>query len=280
MKAGFIGLGNIGKQIAEHIVRSTRHLTVFDLAAEPLRELQALGATVASSAGEVAKASDIIGICVRDDNDVRNVMYGQDGVLAHGKQGLLVMLHSTLKLETVREVAEAAAQSGIRVVDAPVSRGIVQEGRGIFIFMLGGEQGDVARARAFVEPAACRIVEAGPLGSGMVLKLCNNNLTYLGVVALADALRLSIAAGADPAALAQVVSANGVGGANLIEGLAHREAVASGDRNGHHIPSLDSLVGLALKDLDNALALALEAHITLPSVEMTRSEIERSFRGE
>lgn len=278
MKTGFIGLGNIGKPIAQCMARAGRDLAVFDLAEEPLAELKAMGATIADSPGEMAKSAKVIGICVRNDDDVLQVMNGQDGILANARKGLLVVLHSTVTLSLVKQIGAEAAQAGVRIVDAPVSRGQGVDGAN-FVFMLGGDPDDVAEAREFVEPAACKIVQAGPLGTGMVLKLCNNNLTYLGVVAVHDALRLARSGGADPAALAEVISANGVGSANVIGTLSRGVTRMSGNSDGHDLPELEPLIGLAEKDLDNTLALAREIGIDLPSVEMTRQAIAASFRG-
>src|SRR5262245_57999594 len=104
VRVGFVGLGNIGISMARHLVAGGLETTVFDLLAAPIEELVAEGARGARSLRDVAAAADVIGVCVRDDNDVRAVVLGDDGLLAGATAGTVIALHSTILPRTVLEV--------------------------------------------------------------------------------------------------------------------------------------------------------------------------------
>ena len=112
IRAGFIGLGNIGEPMAERLVGAGIRTTVFDLRTSAMETLAAAGAESASSCSEVAAVSDVIGICVRDDADVQEVVLGERGALAGAREGSVIALHSTILPKTVLEVGTAARARG------------------------------------------------------------------------------------------------------------------------------------------------------------------------
>jgi 3-hydroxyisobutyrate dehydrogenase len=274
MKIGFIGLGNIGRAIARDLAVPGVRLLVHDVLPDGPAELEKLGATVAASPAAVARGADVVGVCVRDDHDVREVFEGPEGILSGAKPGLLVAIHSTLRIETVRHVAAAAAMCGVRVVDAPVSRGPGGPARRAVVFMVGGDSGDIERVRPYLELAALKIVIAGALGAGMALKLCNNALSYLTVICATDAINLARAAGLDVGMLADVTANNGVGSPTLTAILKRR---VGDSLQFAPIPALDSLIGLGEKDLDCALEVGRDLNIDLPAVTLARATIRRAF---
>ena len=275
MKLGFIGLGNIGKPIALDLIVPGNEVAVHDVAPGAAEDLRKLGATVAGSAAEVARAADIVGVCVRDDSDLHDVLDGPEGLLSAARPGLLVAIHSTVRVATVRELAAKAATRKVRLVDAPVSRGAGGPAKKAVVFMVGGDPADVERVRPYLELAALKIVNAGPLGAGMALKLCNNLLSYLTLICATDAINLAEAAGLDVKMLAEVTSNNGVAGPNLTAILKRRIGEPTGLNN--RIPPLENLIALGEKDLDCALEVARDLGVTLPAVAMARSTIRRSF---
>src|SRR5581483_9083967 len=169
---------------------SGHELTVYDVMPDGPAEVQKLGAKIASSPADVARNADIIGVCVRNDKDVHDVLEGADGILSVARPGMLVLIHSTIRISTLREVVATAAKKGVHAIDAPVSRGSVNPGPKGIVFMLGGPPEDVARAEAFAEHAASKIIKTGALGTAMALKICNNLLTYLTMVSAQDAINL------------------------------------------------------------------------------------------
>src|SRR5690606_17146906 len=122
-RAGFIGLGNIGAPMAKRLVGAGLATAVYDAVPERVAALTAAGATAAASPRALAAASDVVSLCVRDDADVRAVVFGDEGVLAGAAAGAVVVVHSTVQPETVIAVGEAAAARGVGVVDACVTGG-------------------------------------------------------------------------------------------------------------------------------------------------------------
>jgi 3-hydroxyisobutyrate dehydrogenase-like beta-hydroxyacid dehydrogenase len=275
MNLGFIGLGNMGLCIARELIVPGNQVTVFDVRPEVVAELQPLGATAAACAADVARASDIVGVCVRTDQEVRDVLEGADGILAAAKPGLLVAIHSTIKLSTLRDLARKADAKGVRLVDAPVSRGTNSPKTKAIVFMVGGAPEDVACALPFIELAALKIVRTGALGTAMTLKVCNNLLTYLTVVSAADAVHLAEAAGLDVKLLADVTATNGVAGANLSYVLNTRAGIKVAVNRPMDTAETNAMLGE--KDLDCALEVGRDLGVELPAVAMARTAIRKAL---
>jgi 3-hydroxyisobutyrate dehydrogenase len=271
MRLGFIGLGNIGAGIARDVASSGHTLTVFDLRPEAMAELAALGAQTASSSAKVAASSDIVGICVRTDDDVREVVCGPNGLLAGARPGLILAIHSTIHLSTLEELHAAAEEKGVRVVDAPISRGTNAPRTKAIVFMLGGAPQDVVQVVPYVSLAALKVVRTGKLGSALILKLCNNLITYLMTVTLRDAFRLCSAGEVDLRQLEEVVSSNGVGSPNMLFSIRHRAGLKTQVQ--HTVDTAEVNAALGEKDLSCALDAASHLGVKLPAVEMARGEI-------
>jgi 3-hydroxyisobutyrate dehydrogenase-like beta-hydroxyacid dehydrogenase len=159
------------------------------------RAAQVAGARAAASPREVAAASDVVGLCVRDDADVRAAMRGDAGVLAGAAHGAIIAIHSTVQPAPVIEVAALAAERGVGVVDACITGGGTGAAQGTLTVMVGGDAAHVDRARPFFDCFAKKVVHTGPLGTGCKLKLCNNLRTYLAWTAAYEAMLLARAAG-------------------------------------------------------------------------------------
>ena len=121
MRTGFVGLGYIGKPMAQRLPAAGLATTVYDIAPAPVQELLGAGAKAASSPDEVAAASDVVGICVQTDAQVRAVIEGENGLLVGAKPGLVIAIHSTVVPSTVEAMRARAAEQGVEVVDACVS---------------------------------------------------------------------------------------------------------------------------------------------------------------
>src|SRR5262245_33758101 len=144
-RVGFVGLGSIGQPMARRLLVGGLETTVFDLADSAVAALVAAGARGAASPRDVAAAADVIGVCVRDDADVRAVVLGADGLLAGAAPGSVVAIHSTILPRTVREVGAAAAARGVGVVDACVTGGPMGAERGTLTYMVGGDPAHLER---------------------------------------------------------------------------------------------------------------------------------------
>jgi 3-hydroxyisobutyrate dehydrogenase len=249
--------------------------TVYDVV--PGRANEVAGARDAASPLEVAAASDVVGLCVRDDADVRAAMLGDDGVLAGAKSGTVVAIHSTVLPSTVVEVAAIAAARGVGVLDACITGGAAGAEQGTLTVMAGGDAAHIERAQPFFGCFAKKVVHTGELGSGCKMKLCNNLMTYLAWTSIYEATMLARAAGLSQEVLEGVTGSNG----NLTEPMrlfivAHKlpesmtKTAAFQDR-------MRGFTEIAEKDLAATLALARECGITLPGTAAVSQIMARVY---
>ncbi|MGI6795402.1 NAD(P)-dependent oxidoreductase [Gordonia sihwensis] len=202
LRLGCVGLGNIGGPMAARLAGSAP-TTVFDLSPDAVAALVDAGAVAVDGLPELASASDLVSICVRDDAQVREVI-GE--LRPHLAPGSLIAIHSTIAPETAAEQAAACAADGIVVLDAPISGGAPGAAEGRLAIMIGGDRAGYERARAALAPAGDLIVHAGPAaGDGTRMKLARNLLHFVSFAATAEASRLAEAAGIDIAQLGRVV---------------------------------------------------------------------------
>jgi 3-hydroxyisobutyrate dehydrogenase-like beta-hydroxyacid dehydrogenase len=276
-RAGFLGLGNIGSPMARRLVGAGLPTTVYDVVPARVRELEAAGARGAASPREVAAASDVVGICVRDDADVRAVMAGPDGVLAAAARGTLVAIHSTVQPATVEEVAAQAAERGVAVIDACITGGAAGAAQGTLTVMAGGDADALARARPIFDCFAKKVVHTGPLGSGCKAKLCNNLMTYLAWTAAYEAMLLARGAGLPQQVLEEVTGSNG----NLTDPmrafLAVHKAPDATRRSDGFQATMRGFVEIAEKDLAATLALARECGVALPGTAIASQIMARVY---
>jgi 3-hydroxyisobutyrate dehydrogenase-like beta-hydroxyacid dehydrogenase len=218
-RIGFIGLGSQGGPMARRIEGDGFPLTLWARRAAALKPFAATTVTVADTPAELGAASDIVGICVVADVDVTDVLLRPDGVLAGMDAGGLVMIHSTIHPDTCRLLADAAAERGVAVIDAPVSGGGNAAAERRLLVMAGGAAEDVARARPVLETFADPLLHVGELGSGQLAKLFNNFVFTAQVGLALDTYAFARQLGIDPAAAAQVL-AGGTGGSRAAAILA------------------------------------------------------------
>lgn len=278
MKAGFIGLGHIGRGMARALVEAGHHTAVYDLLPDGPTELATAGAVVSASPAEVARHAEVMGVCVRSDKDVLDVFGGSEGILAGARPGLFVAIHSTVRPSTVREVAAMAAAKQVRIVDAPVSRGSHAATGKTIIYMLGGGEADIEAVRPFVEPSAMQVIVAGGLGAAMVLKICNNLVTYLEFVAAVESDRLARRAGLDPALLLAVMGANG-NATPTMQALMKNRLAMTGPTEGLRRAAAEGFAVIAEKDLDCALEVAAEIGLDLPGAKLARQRMRDVYLG-
>lgn len=277
IRVGFVGLGNIGRPMARRLVASGLATAVHDVSEEPVAELVREGAAAAGSPRQLAAAADVIGVCVRDDADVRAVAYGEEGLLAGAARGAVIALHSTILPSTVREVAAAAAARGVGVVDACITGGAANAAAGKLTYIVGGDPEHVERCRPVFETSAAKIVHTGPLGTGAATKLCNNLMTYLAWLSAYESLHLARAAGLSEKTLEEVTTANG----NLTEPmrafLGVHKAPEETRRSSGFQAMLRGFTTLAEKDLAVTLAFAREVGVALPGTALASQLMARVY---
>jgi 3-hydroxyisobutyrate dehydrogenase len=190
---GVVGLGILGRPVAEELLAQGIEVVVRDVSPAPLEGMAELGAVVASSSAEVGERSEIVFVLVQTADQCREVVLE---VLSTAAQGTTVAVMATVPPDVVVELAAAGGEVGVDVIDAPFAGRGVESVRSHTMTVLGGGEAEVVeRLRPAVEPALGRLVHAGPLGAGSTLKLAHNVMVYLGYLAVVEALELGHAAG-------------------------------------------------------------------------------------
>lgn len=201
MKLGYIGLGNQGAPMAKRLADWPDGLIVFDVRTEAMTPLVELGAEVADSVADVAKA-DVISVTVLNDAQVRDVV-GQLG--DHAAPGTVIAIHSTIEPDTAPDLAEQLRPKGIHIVDAPVSGGAGAADKGELAVMVGADEEAYNTVKPVFKKWASLVVRAGEPGAGTRMKLARNMLTFIGFAAANEAQYLAEAAGIDLQKLGRVV---------------------------------------------------------------------------
>ena len=264
LRAGFIGLGNLGRPLAAHLVPAGFETTVYDIAEEPLRELAEGGARPASSPREVAEHADVIGICVPEDHHVVGVMTGEDGILAGASRGSVVALHSTILPATVLDLAQQAAPYGVSVLDACVTGGDQRAAEGVVTYLVGGDEQALAKARPFLDASSANVIHAGVLGNGAKLKLCINVLTYVQFAAASEALGLAVASGLPAEVFEAAGRSNGQLSELTLRYLTTQKLPTEARLGEGYQAYVRRHMHTAEKDLAWALRLARESGLALP----------------
>jgi len=195
---GFIGLGIMGKPMAENLLAAGYPLVVLNRSLGPVDALVAGGAQAGSSPRDVAARSDVVITMLPDSPDVEAVALGTDGIVAGAQAGALWIDMSTIAPATTARVAAAFAAVGIDALDAPVSGGEKGAIEGTLSIMVGGSDEAFARAQPIFAVLGKNVVHVGALGAGQVTKACNQIVVGVTIEAVAEALALAQAAGVDP----------------------------------------------------------------------------------
>ncbi|NAS23766.1 2-hydroxy-3-oxopropionate reductase [Herbidospora sp. NEAU-GS84] len=255
MNIGFIGLGIMGTPMAANLVRAGHTVVGYDVSTTRLDELAELGAKAAASIGEAVSQAHVVITMLPDSPQVEEVVFGEGGVLEYAPAGLLLIDMSTIRPETSRRVAQAAAVKGVHAIDAPVSGGEKGAVDGTLSIMIGGRTEDVESAREILRVLGTTIVHVGPAGAGQTVKAANQ-LVVGGVYALvAEAIVLLEASGVDPKAGLDVL-AGGLAGSRILE-LKRHSMIERSFQPGFRID-------LHHKDMGIATAAAREAGVALP----------------
>jgi len=265
VSVGFVGLGNVGKPMALRLASGDGvRLGVFDVAPGPVAELEAAGAWAAGSVAALAAEVDVLCVMVRDDQQVRDVLdEALGGVVEGAGDRLTVVIHSTVAPDTPRQLEEAAARHGVRVLDAPVSGGAMGAADGRLAIMVGGDDAAYEAARPALAAMSTKVVHAGGIGAGTRFKLARNMMHFTAFTAATEAQRLAEAAGLSLTDLGDVVRHTDAitGGPGAIM---HRETTATLDAEDFWFGVFDNVVGLGRKDLGFALELADQLGVDTP----------------
>ncbi|MBW7902623.1 MAG: NAD(P)-dependent oxidoreductase [Rhodocyclaceae bacterium] len=199
MNVGFIGLGLMGRPLALHLAAAGHALHLWARRPTSLEPFKGTGARVHTSAAAVAGHSEVVITMVADAPDVREVTLGENGIAAGAKPGLIVVDMSTINPNAAREIGAALAARGIEFLDAPVSGGQVGAIGATLTIMVGGRPEAFEQVKPLFEKMGKSITLVGASGAGQVAKACNQILTGVGILAVAEAFDFAAKSGVDPA---------------------------------------------------------------------------------
>jgi 3-hydroxyisobutyrate dehydrogenase len=204
-RTGFIGLGSQGGAIARRMVEGGYELALWARRPDTLDPFRDTTATFAESVAQLGSECDHVGVCVVDDEGVKDICAQ---LIPAMKSGSRIVIHSTVHPQTCILLARQAAEKGISLIDAPVSGGGQGATAGTLTVMVGGEAEAVEAARPIFETFAGLIVHLGEVGAGQLAKLVNNSLMAAHVALGYEALVAGSALGIDKGALVELVRAS------------------------------------------------------------------------
>lgn len=254
--AAFIGLGVMGHPMAGHLTRAGWEVRVYNRTRSRAEQwCEEYGGTHHATPREAAEGAEIVLMCVGNDDDVRSVTYGADGVLAGLSEGGLLVDHTTASADLARELSVAAREHSVGFVDAPVSGGQQGAINGALTIMCGGDPQDYDRAAPVLAHYGRMVKRIGETGAGQTTKMVNQICIAGLVQALSEGLHFAEQAGLDREAVIEVIS-KGAAGSWQME---NRHATMIRDEYEHGFA-----VDWMRKDLDICLAEARRIEASLP----------------
>jgi 3-hydroxyisobutyrate dehydrogenase-like beta-hydroxyacid dehydrogenase len=269
---GMAGTGRMGSAMARALHLAGLELVLWNRDATKAQALgDELGARVAETPAALAATADITLTMLADDDAVADVYGAADGLLAGARSGSVLVDMSTVTPGTLGRFEAVARDRGAGLLDAPVSGSTASAASGQLTIMVGGDAGDVARARPALEPLATSIFHLGPLGSGAAMKLAVNTLIFGLNEAVAEGLVLAERAGIDRVAAYQVLAASAAGAPYL----GYKKAAFLDPARTPVAFSLD----LAEKDLRLIAGLAASLGLSLPQAETNLAMVRTASSG-
>ncbi|MYQ98410.1 MULTISPECIES: 2-hydroxy-3-oxopropionate reductase [unclassified Streptomyces] len=214
-KIAWIGLGIMGSPMSENLIKAGYDVTGHTLEQAKLDRLAAAGGTAAPSIAEAVRDADVVITMVPASPQVEAIAYGPDGILENVRPGTLLIDMSSITPGTSIELAAAAKERGVRVLDAPVSGGEAGAVEAVLSIMVGGEQADFDEARPLFGALGRTIVLCGPHGSGQTVKAANQLIVAVNIQACAEAVVFLKKSGVDLAAALDVLN-GGLAGSTVL----------------------------------------------------------------
>ena len=253
----FLGIGLMGAPMARNLLAGGLKVTVWNRDLAKAKALAAAGAKVASSPAAAAKGAGTVITMLASGPVVEAVMFGPNGAAESLAMGALVIDMSSSPPEMARDHAKRLGGKGVDYLDAPVSGGTVGAAEGKLAIMVGGESRVFERALPLFAKLGTPVL-VGPAGSGQLAKLCNQAIVAVTIGAVAEALLLAAAGGADPAAVRQAIM-GGFAGSRIL--IVHGNKMILRD----FIPG--GPAAIQVKDCETIVAAAKAAKLSLPFAE-------------
>ncbi len=255
MNIGFIGLGIMGKPMAENLLKAGHTLVVYDVVEAPVKELVAAGATAGTSPSDVAARNELIITMLPNSPHVKKAVLGEGGVIEGARPGSVLVDMSSIAPFASREVAAELAKKKVEMLDAPVSGGEPKAIDGTLAIMVGGKEAVFEKVKDVLLKMGASAVLCGDIGAGNVTKLANQIIVALNIAAMSEAFVLATKAGVDPERVFNAIK-GGLAGSTVLN------AKAPMVLEGNYKPGFR--IELHIKDLQNALDTAHETGTPIP----------------
>lgn len=248
---GVIGLGAMGRPMAEYLLKAGHPTTVLDLDADVVAAVVAQGAAATDSLVEIAEA-DLVLIVVPTDADVREVCLGENGLISHPRKGSVWMINASVTPQTCADIAAACAQVGVDVLDGALTGGVRGAEAGEINLLVGGDEAVLERIRPALDPWCKAVHHLGDLGAGQVGKTVNNLCHWIQIVGVHESLLLGQRLGVAPSKL--------------------RAALADSPAQSRTVAEIDQMrFTWWKKDIDNARLMAEPIGYEMPVTDLVYS---------
>lgn len=244
LRIGFLGLGIMGSGMARRLIANGFNVAVYNRNAKKMEGFAEAGARVAVTASDAASNADVVMCMVADDAASRAMWLGDNGALAAVKPGTICIDSSTISVGWARELAAAVEARKCEFLDTPVTGSKTQAASGELNFLVGGSPATLEKARPVLAAMSKTITPIGPVGSGALIKLINNFVCGVEIIAIAEALAMIERSGLDRARSLEVLT-NGAPGSPLVKTVSARMTAAD------YTPNF--LLRLMAKDLKYSL---------------------------
>ena len=261
---GFVGLGNMGRAMVDHLMAGGHALRVYARRAEAMQPFVARGATACGSPAEAARGAAVVFTNVTATADVEQVLFGPGGVVEGAAPGTIVIDHGTISAAATRGFAARLAEQGIDMLDCPVSGGVKGAQAATLSMMVGGKPEVLERVRPLLQLLGKTITHCGGHGAGQVVKACNQIVQVVNIQGIAEAMLFARANGVEPQTMLAAISA-GFAGSKMLDlmgpKMAGRDFAAGIEARLHH------------KDYGLIVDMAREAHLAMPAVALVAQQL-------
>ncbi|HWO53129.1 MAG TPA: NAD(P)-dependent oxidoreductase [Paenibacillus cookii] len=261
-KIGFIGLGTMGAPMASNLLKKGYEVTVYNRTPSKCEPLVAEGAAAAATPREAAAGRDVVITMVSNDDSIREVFYGEDGILCSLDAGVTVIDSSTISPGLVKEIAASVGELGAYFLDAPVTGSKPAAIDGTLVFMVGGEASVLQNVTDVLDTLGKKIIHMGPNGSGSVAKLAHNTMVGINNLALAEGFAIAAKSGIPADSFLELVQLGSAG--SKAADLKGRKIIEADFSNQFSL-------ALMLKDLKLASSLTDVSGIPAPMLNMAKS---------
>lgn len=271
MKVGFIGLGRMGRGMAQNLLKAGVDLVVFDQSAGALKPLLESGGKVASSVAELTRQSSVVFTSLPGPAQVEQVTLGAGGMLEHLQTGMTLFELSTSSLALARRIHAAFAAKGASMLDAPVSGGPSGAASGELALWVGGDRKAYERHLDLLRAIGNAPRYVGAIGAGTVTKLTHNLMGYMIMLSMAETFSMAVKAGVDALDLWEALRLGAVGKGSPLNMLTNQFLP------GKYEPPAFAL-NLAHKDVTLATAMGRELGVPMRLASLTMDEMTEALR--